>query len=201
MIIAVDIGNTNIVCGIFNNEKLEFIERISTDHNITDLEYLLKFKSILSLHEINIEEITGSVISSVVPAVSRSVFLALKRLTSVEPKMIGRNLKTDLNINIDNPKTLGSDLIVDAVAVINEYSVPAAVIDMGTATTISVIDKNKNYIGGMIIPGINISLEALTSRTSQLPKISLEAPESIIAKNTTDCMKSGIIFGTASQID
>ena len=148
MVIAVDIGNTNIVLGIFDNNNLRFIERISTDHNITSLEYALKFKSILDIHNINSKMITGSIISSVVPAVTQ---------------------------------------MTEA--------------DMGTATTFSVIDSKKRYIGGMILPGLNISLEALKSRTSQLPKIELSAPPDIIGKNTIDCMKSGMIYGTAAQID
>lgn len=201
MVIAVDIGNTNIVLGIFDNNNLKFIERISTDHNITSLEYALKFKSILDIHNINSKMITGSIISSVVPAVTQMTEAAIKRITGIEPKIVGKGLETGLEICIDTPNQLGSDLVVDAVAVCDEYKCPAVIIDMGTATTFSVIDSEKRYIGGMILPGLNISLEALKSRTSQLPKIELSAPPSIIGKNTIDCMKSGMIYGTAAQID
>ena len=201
MVIAVDIGNTNIVLGIFDNNNLRFIERISTDHNITSLEYALKFKSILDIHNINSKMITGSIISSVVPAVTQMTEAAIKRITGISPKIVGKGLETGLEICIDTPKQLGSDLVVDAVAVCDEYKCPAIIIDMGTATTFSVIDSKKRYIGGMILPGLNISLEALKSRTSQLPKIELSAPPDIIGKNTIDCMKSGMIYGTAAQID
>lgn len=201
MVIALDIGNTNIVLGIFKENKLEFIERISTDQNITALEYALKFKSILDIHNINTKMISGSIISSVVPSITQRTAEAIKRISKIEPKIVGKGLETNLEICIDTPSQLGSDLIVDAVAVCDEYKCPAIIIDMGTATTFSVIDKNKRYIGGMILPGLNISLEALKSRTSQLPKIELSAPPSIIGKNTVDCMKSGMVYGTAAQID
>lgn len=201
MVIALDIGNTNIVLGIFKKDKLEFIERISTDQNITALEYALKFKSILDIHNINTKMINGSIISSVVPSITQRTAEAIKRISKIEPKIVGKGLETNLEICIDTPAQLGSDLVVDAVAVCEEYKCPAIIIDMGTATTFSVIDKNKRYIGGMILPGLNISLEALKSRTSQLPKIELSAPPSIIGKNTIDCMKSGMVHGTAAQID
>lgn len=201
MIIAVDIGNTNIVLGLFNNDELIFIERISTDHYITGLEYVLKFKSIFDLHDIDTDKISGCIISSVVPSVTSSVAEAIGRLTGCRAETVTSDCETGININIDNPQSLGSDQIADAVAAVNEYPLPAAVIDMGTATTISVIDKNKNYLGGMILPGLNISLDALTKRTSQLPKISLDPPKNIIGKNTVECMKSGILLGTAAQID
>lgn len=201
MVIAVDIGNTNIVLGIFDNNNLKFIERISTDHNITSLEYALKFKSILDIHNINSKMITGSIISSVVPAVTQMTEAAIKRITGIEPKIVGKGLETGLEICIDTPNQLGSDLVVDAVAVCDEYKCPAVIIDMGTATTFSVIDSEKRYIGGMILPGLNISLEALKSRTSQLPKIELSAPPSIIGKNTIDCMKSGVIYSSAASLD
>nr|MCR5647587.1 type III pantothenate kinase [Acholeplasmatales bacterium] len=117
------------------------------------------------------------------------------------PYVIGPGIKTGLNIKIDNPQTLGSDRVCDAVCVIEEYKVPAIIIDMGTATTISVIDKNKNHIGGMIIPGIKTSLDSLSTNASQLPYISLDDPKVLIGKNTIDCMKSGIIYGNVALVD
>ena len=146
-------------------------------------------------------EIDGAIISSVVPPLTTILQTAVNKIIGKVPMVVGPGIKTGLNILMDNPKAMGADLIVDSVAGINEYGAPLIIIDMGTATTVSVIDKDKNYIGGMIIPGLRVSLESLVSRTSQLPRIGLEAPAKTIGKNTVDCMKSGILFGNASMID
>lgn len=119
----------------------------------------------------------------------------------MDSMVIGPGLKTGVNITLDNPAQLGSDLVVDAAAGIAEYPLPLIIFDMGTATTVSVIDENKNYLGGMIIPGVNVSLNAMISQTSQLPRISLEPPKRIIGKNTIECMKSGILYSTAASLD
>lgn len=201
MILAIDIGNTNIVIGCFKENKIEFTERLSTNHKSTELEYAILFKNVLEIHKIDLKRIDGGIISSVVPSLTNVIKKAMKKLTNAEVMLIGPGIKTGLNILMDNPAQLGSDLVVDAVAGINEYPVPLAILDMGTATTISVIDKNKNYLGGMIIPGIEVSLNSLVGGTSQLPKISLDPPKNIIGKNTIDCMKSGILYSNASSID
>lgn len=200
MILAVDIGNTNIVIGGFQ-DKFLFTERISTNHNKTAREYYIGIKNILSFNNIRCDMIKGAVISSVVPSVTGTVEKALSEITSGKILTVGYGADTGINILTDNPQQVGIDRIVDASAVANEYSLPAVVIDMGTATTISVIDSNRNFIGGIIMAGVKISLEALAGKTSQLPKVSFEPPENIIGKNTSDCMKSGIIYGTASCID
>ena len=194
MILAIDIGNTNIVIGCCDDEKIYFIERLSTNYPKTELEYAISFKNVLELYGIDASQIEGGIISSVVPPITNIV------RASVE-KVLGKTVKTGLNILMDNPAQVGSDRIVNAVAAINEYPAPLIIIDMGTATTFCVIDEKKNYIGGMILPGVRISLDALTSRTSQLSKISIEAPKKTIGKNTIDCMKSGIIHGNAACID
>lgn len=201
MILAIDIGNTNIVIGCFKGEKIEFTERLATNHKSTELEYAILFKNVLEIHHIDTTSIKGGIISSVVPSITTVIKKAMQKLTDMEVMIIGPGIKTGLNILIDNPAKLGSDLVVDAVAGINEYPVPLVIFDMGTATTISVIDKNKSYIGGVIIPGLEVSLNSLVGGTSQLPKISLEAPQSVIGKNTVDCMKSGILYSTAASID
>lgn len=201
MILAIDIGNTNIVLGCLKEETILFTERLSTDHAKTDLEHAISIKNVLELHHIDPQEIEGAIIGSVVPPITALIKQALKKIAGCEAMIVGPGLKTGLNILMDNPASVGSDLIVGAVAGIAEYSLPLVIIDMGTATTICVVDENKNYIGGMILPGIRVSLDSLTSRTSQLPRISLDPPKRLIGKNTIDCMKSGILYGNASCID
>lgn len=201
MILALDIGNTNIVIGCMEQEKCSFVERISTNHFKTELEYIVDFKTLLELYHIPIGDITGCIVASVVPPLNTIVIPALQKLLHISPLLVGPGVKTGLNILMDNPGQMGADLIVNAVAGLHYYSAPIIMIDLGTATTISVVDKNKNYIGGMILPGVRVSLDSLVNRTSQLPRISLEPPKKIIGKNTIDCMKSGIIMGQASCLD
>lgn len=201
MILAIDIGNTNIVIGCTKKEKVYFVERVSTNISKTELEYVVEFKTLFDLYHINVEEITGCIISSVVPPLNNIVSTAMEKLLHTAPLIVGPGIKTGLNILMDNPGQVGSDLIVNAVAGLKYYGAPIIMIDMGTATTISVVDENKNYIGGMILPGVKVSLESLVNRTSQLPRISLEAPKKIIGTNTIDCMKSGIIMGQAACMD
>lgn len=201
MILAIDIGNTNIVIGCCDDEKIYFIERLSTNYPKTELEYAISFKNVLELYGIDASQIEGGIISSVVPPITNIVRASVEKVLGKTVKIVGPGVKTGLNILMDNPAQVGSDRIVNAVAAINEYPAPLIIIDMGTATTFCVIDEKKNYIGGMILPGVRISLDALTSRTSQLSKISIEAPKKTIGKNTIDCMKSGIIHGNAACID
>ena len=201
MILAVDIGNTNIVIGCMEEEKIYFVERVSTDISKTELEYVVEFKTLLELYRIEMKEITGCIIASVVPPLNNVVKTAMEKLFKITPLLVGPGIKTGLNILMDNPGQVGSDLIVNAVAGLQYYGAPIIMIDMGTATTISVVDEKKNYIGGMILPGVKVSLDSLVNRTSQLPRISLEAPKKVIGKNTIDCMKSGIIMGQAACID
>ena len=141
------------------------------------------------------------IIASVVPPITSLIDQALQKLTGKKAMIVGPGIKTGLNILMDNPAQVGADLIVGAVAGIDQYPVPLILVDMGTATTITVIDRNKNYIGGMILPGLMVSLDSLTSRTSKLPRIGLDPPKKLIGKNTIDCMKSGILYGHASCID
>ncbi len=202
MILAIDIGNTNIVIGVIDkNDKIIFTGRLATDKLKTSDEYALLFSGMLEIKNINIKDIEGIVLSSVVPPLILTMKRAIKSLTGKTPLIVGPGLKTGLNIKIDNPAQLGCDLVADAVGAINKYPVPCMVLDMGTATTISVIDGEKNYLGGLIIPGVRISQDTLSSTTSQLPRISLEKPDNVIGKNTVDCMKSGAVYGTASMID
>ncbi len=203
MIFALDIGNTNIVLGMIDTktEEIIFTSRISSDHTKTVEEYAVLMRDVLGIRNITVSGITGSIISSVVPNLSQTVKSAVALLIGKEPIMVSSQIKTGLHIAIDEPDKLGKDLIVNAVAALETYPVPIVIFDMGTATTVSVIDKQGNYAGGMIIPGVGISLEALSNQASQLPHISLDAPPRLIGKNTTHCMQSGAVFGTAAMID
>jgi type III pantothenate kinase len=201
MILAIDMGNTNIVIGCIDDNKIHFTERISTDTSKTELEYAVLIKTVIELYDIKKSEINGAIISSVVPPLVNILKRAIEKLLLVTPLVVGPGVKNGLKILMDNPKQMGGDLVVDAVAGIHEYGAPLIIIDMGTATTISVIDKNKNYIGGMILPGVKVSLESLATKTSQLPSISLEHPKKVIGTNTIDCMESGIVYGQAACLD
>ncbi len=201
MILAVDIGNSNIVIGCFDKNEIMFVERISTNHQSTQMEYTVIIKNILELNGLVGEHIDGGIISSVVPPLTETLKSAMERLGCGEILVVGPGIKTGLKILLDNPVQLGSDRVADAVAAINLYPAPLILIDMGTATTVSVIDRNKSFLGGMIIPGMSVSLDSLTNRTSQLPKISLVPAKKVIGTNTVDCMKSGIINATASSLD
>lgn len=201
MVLAIDIGNSNIVLGCFEDEKILFIERLSTNHNNTALEYTIMIKNIIELNHLSNHSFQGGIISSVVPSVTHTVKEAVKRLTGKPVMVVSPGIKNGLKIKLDNPAQLGSDRVADAVAAVHDYPCPLIIIDMGTATTISVVDRDKNFLGGMIIPGLRVSLDSLTMRTSQLPKISLEPPKKVIGSNTVDCMKSGIIYSTAASID
>ncbi len=201
MILAIDIGNSNIVMGCIEGDEILFEARMATDSIKTSDQYCAEMKNMLSLFEVRPSQIEGSIVSSVVPPVSNSISLAILRLTGKTPMVVGPGLKTGLNIRIDNPAQAGSDLIVAAVAAIAQYGYPLTIIDMGTATTITVVDEKGCFIGGTIHPGVMLSLKALSSGTAQLPGISLEKPKKAIGSNTVDSMRSGILYGTAAMLD
>ena len=201
MILAIDVGNTNIVAGCCEGDKILLMERFTTNHHATILEYAILINAVLDMAKIKKESITGAIISSVVPAVTDTIKAAIKKLTGADALVVGPGLRTGLAIKTDNPAQLGSDLVVDAVAGISEYGAPLVIFDLGTATTVSVINARQEYIGGMIMPGVMISLNAMVSGTSQLPKISLDPPKKLVGTNTVDCMKSGILYGTAASMD
>ena len=202
MLLAVDIGNTNIVFGcVDRDQEIVVFERISTNHYATAAEYASLIKNILEMNSFRCSDIDDAIMSSVVPSVTNTVKEAIRKLFDVEVMVVGPGVKTGLNILIDNPRQLGSDQAVDAVAAINKYPVPLIIIDMGTATTISVVDKNKNYLGGLIMTGMRVAADALIQRTAQLPKIDFEMPPNIIGRNTIDSMKSGALYSNACAID
>lgn len=201
MILAIDIGNTNIVLGGIENGEILFEARMATDTAKTSDQYHMELKYMLKLFDVQVERLEGVILSSVVPQVLNSMHTAVIKMTGMDPIIVGPGIKTGLNVQVDNPKQVGSDLIVDAVAGVRIYGAPLIIVDMGTATTITVIDENRGFLGGCICPGVRISMNALTDSTAQLPGISLEAPKHAIGRNTVDCMRSGIMFGAAAMLD
>ena len=201
MLLTIDIGNTNITMGVYNKDELVFVSRLATDRSKTPDQYAVEFKQIFSLSEMPCNSFEGAAISSVVPELSGAMSSAVERVTGCKPMILGPGIKTGMNILIDNPAQLGADLLAGCVGAAALYPLPCLVIDLGTASKISVIDKNGAFCGCTIAPGIGISLDALSARTSQLPAISLKTPAKAIGKNTIDSMQSGTVFGYASMID
>ena len=201
MLLLIDIGNTNIVLGCYNNGKITQEARIATDLIKTSDQYCMDLKNLLLLYEIDQNTVEGVIISSVVPPVLNSVRTAVMKLTGKKPLVVGPGIKTGLNILLDNPASVGSDLVVGAVAALREYKPPLIMVDMGTATTIAVVDANGAYIGGSICTGVKVATEALAGRAAQLPGISLDTPKKAIGRNTIDAMRSGIMLGNACMID
>lgn len=201
MLLTVDIGNTNITLGAYNSNFLAFTARLATDTRKTDDQYAIEIKHILSLYNIESTDIEDCIIASVVPAVGRQISQAVSKLCQIVPLMLGPGVKTGLNIKIDNPAQLGADLVAGAVGAIDNYTMPCVVIDMGTASTISVLDKSGSFLGGIISAGVRLTLKALTENTALLSSIPIEAPKSIIGTNTTECMQSGLVYGTAAMLD
>jgi len=201
MILAIDIGNTNITIGGFSDDELSFVSRISTDASKTSDEYAVKIHHTLSLYDLEKSEVKGAIISSVVPPLNAIIKNAIRFIYDVEPLLVGPGIKTGINIHVDNPASVGSDLICACVAAHHIYGSPSLIVDMGTATKMMVMDKKGAFIGVSIIPGVLMGLKGLSMGTAQLPQVSLEAPKSVIGKNTADCMKSGVVFGNAALID
>ena len=201
MLLAIDIGNTNIVIGGIRDDQIVFEARIATDRIKTSDQYGVEIKNILSLFEVSVPEIEDCIISSVVPPVFNAVRTGIMKVIGKAPLVVGPGIKTGLNIQVDTPSQVGSDRIVIAVAALAEYKPPLILLDLGTATTIELVGEGNTYMGGCIIPGVRISLDALTSRTAQLPGINLDTPKKVIGKNTVDCMRSGIMHGTAAMVD
>ena len=201
MLLAIDIGNTNLVVGCFKGDTLAFKMRIATDYNRTSDQYGVEIKNMLEAFGVNREDISDCIISSVVPQVFHSVRTGVVKVIGKQPIVVGPGLKTGIDIHMDVPGQVGSDRIVVAVAALEEYAAPLMIIDMGTATTIEVVLPPKTYVGGVIFPGVKLSLDALTSRAAQLPGISLDKPKQVVGKNTVDCMRSGMMYGTAAMLD
>ena len=201
MILAIDVGNTNIVLGGIRDGRQVFSARLASDRQKTAEEYALSIGGILRMYGAEPKDVEGGILSSVVPYLRSVLPDAVKLLCGVELMVVGSGIRTGLNIRMDDPATVGSDLIVSAVAAKDKYKTPLAIIDMGTATTLVVIDQKGDYVGGMIIPGLWTSMNALSAHAAQLPYIDLNGPAKLVGTNTIDCMRSGAINGTAAMLD
>ena len=202
MILALDVGNTNIVLGVIENGQIGAVApRLATDPHKSAYEYAVAMESVLDFVGIDATEAEGAILSSVVWPLTSTLQTAVKMLTGKTALVVGAGLKTGLNICIDDPGQVGANLVVGAVAGIALAPPPLIIIDMGTATTITVVDEGNKFLGGAILPGLNLSMEALASGTSLLPYVSLEAPKKVISTNTVECMQSGAIFGSAAMLD
>ncbi|AOZ92796.1 type III pantothenate kinase [Paenibacillus crassostreae] len=201
MILVVDIGNTNIVLGIYKNSELTHHFRLSTARQSTIDEFGVMIYNLFRMSNIAVDEIEGVIIASVVPPLVNVFEEMCLKFIHITPLVVGPGIKTGLNLRYENPREVGADRIVNAVAAVSQYKGPLVVVDFGTATTFDCIDHEGNYLGGAIVPGIGIATEALYQRASKLPRIELEKPKKVIGRNTVHAMQAGIIFGYAGQVD
>jgi len=201
MILTIDIGNSNIVIGGVEGQEILFEARIRTEATKTSDEYCVDLKILMDVYGVKPKTVEGAIIASVVPQVLNSIQTAVKKLTGKVALVVGPGLKTGLNILLENPSQTGADLVVGCVAALREHKPPMIIVDMGTATTMVVLDKNGALVGGCICPGVKISMDALTERTALLPGLQLDQPKKAIGRNTIDCMRSGIMMGAACMLD
>ncbi|WP_296826083.1 type III pantothenate kinase [uncultured Megasphaera sp.] len=201
MLLVIDVGNTNIVLGIFKGQELVDHWRVSTDRLRTTDEYGVLIRHLFYLNGVNSEEIDAIIISSVVPPVMPTLERMCQRYFGLTPLVIGPGVKTGMDIKYDNPREVGADRIVNAVAAYEKFGGPVIIIDFGTATTFCAVDKKGTYLGGAICPGIGISTDALVQRTAKLPRIEVVQAEKVICRNTVESMQAGVFYGFVGQVD
>lgn len=201
MIFVLDVGNTNTVLGVYEEDELKYHWRIETSRNKTEDEYGMVIKSLLEHVGMSFSDISGIIVSSVVPPIMFALERMCNKYFNIKPLVVGPGIKTGLNIKLENPREVGADRIVNAVAGIYLYGAPLVIVDFGTATTYCYVDEDKQYMGGAIAPGINISTEALYSRAAKLPRIEIARPDDIVGKNTISAMQAGILFGYVGQVE
>src|SRR5690625_510468 len=201
LLLVIDVGNTNIVFGVYQGKSLLYNWRIATEKNRTSDEYGLLFEQIFRYHKLNIRSVTVIIISSVVPPLMNTLAVMGKKYFGLEPIIVGPGIRTGINIKYDNPKEVGADRIVNAVGGYNKYRGPLILVDFGTAITFDAISETGDYLGGAITPGITISMEALFMRTAKLPKVEVERPDNVIGKNTVESIQSGIVYGYVGLVD
>lgn len=202
MLLAIDVGNSNTSVGLFGKDgTLQFLASLDTDSRKTADQISIDLMNLFKLYDYDYKDVTGAILCSVVPPLNFMMQKALTRLLGKPPMVVGPGVKTGLNLRLTVQTQVGADIVADAVAALEKFQPPIVTIDMGTATTIGVISEGRTYEGGLLLPGVNVSLEALSHRAAQLPDISLQHPKSLIGKNTEDCMRSGIVYGTASMLD
>ncbi|MFJ8248085.1 type III pantothenate kinase [Peribacillus asahii] len=201
MIFVLDVGNTNTVLGVYEDDILKYHWRIETNRHKTEDEYGMVIKSLLQHEGLSFDQFDGMIISSVVPPIMFALERMCKKYFGIKPLVVGPGIKTGLDIKYENPREVGADRIVNAVAGIHEFGSPLIIVDFGTATTYCYINEDKQYMGGAIAPGINISTEALYSKAAKLPRIEISRPEGVIGKNTVSAMQSGILYGYVGQVE
>lgn len=201
MILVIDVGNTNTVFGVYDGKKLLNHWRMETSKGKTSDEYGMFIVSLLSYEKIDVGKIEAVVIASVVPPIMYSLEHAIRKYFKLEPMVVGTGIKTGINIKYENPREVGADRIINAVAALELYGGPLIIVDFGTATTFCAVSSKGEYLGGVICPGIKISAEALFQKTAKLPKIDLVKPETVIGRNTVSSMQSGIIYGYVGEVD
>ena len=202
MLLAVDVGNSTTSVGLFDeNKHLCFLARLNTDSRKTADQICIDLINVFTLYHYDYQDVTGSILCSVVPPINFMMEKALTRLLGKPPMVVGPGVKTGLNIRMAVQTQVGANIVADAVSALEKFKAPIITIDMGTATSIGVISRDRTYEGGLLLPGVNVSLEALSRQTAQLPAISLDHPKALIGKTTEDCMRSGIIYGTAGMLD
>ena len=201
MILAVDIGNSNIVFGGVEDSRIVFESRIRTEATKTSDEYCIDLKILLEVNRVDPACVDGAIIASVVPEVLNSMKTAIRKLTGKQALVVGPGIRTGLDIGVENPGQTGADIVAGCVAALREHTPPLIVVDMGSATTMMVVDKKGTFVGGSISPGVKMSLDALTDRTALLPGLQLDQPRQVIGRNTNDAMRSGIMLGAAAMLD
>lgn len=201
MLFVIDVGNTNIVLGVYEGDELKYHWRLSTNRNRTEDEYGMYINDLLQFHDLSFQDFNGIIISSVVPPIMSALEKMCSKYFHIKPLIIGPGIKTGLNIKYENPREVGADRIVNAVAGIELYGSPLVLVDFGTATTFCYIDEEKNYMGGAIAPGIGISTEALYTKASKLPRIEISKPPHVVGRNTVHAMQAGIFYGYVGQVD
>ncbi len=201
MLLVLDMGNTNITLGVYRGKELLLQSRIATDPTKMEDQYAVELMDLLRLYKIEANSFVGAIIASVVPPLNHALCEAVRKVTGITPLLVGPGTKTGLNIRIDNPASLGADLIVGAVAAVERVGYPCIIWDLGTATTVTVVDKDGAFRGGAIMPGVMTALHSLARNTSLLPHIGIETPQKVIGANTTACLQSGAVYGNAAMMD
>ena len=201
MLAAIDVGNTNIVIALYHKDAMHKSWRMSTDQNRSGDELGMMMLSFLGVEGISASEVDDVIISSVVPPIMHSLTNAVRKYLNCEPIIIGPGVKTGLNIRYDNPREVGADRIVNAVAAVHKYGAPAIIVDFGTATTYCAIDRKGDYLGGVITPGVRISMDALFEQASKLPRVEIIKPDKVIGRNTVSSMQAGAVYGQVGQVD
>ncbi len=201
MLLVLDMGNTNITLGVYKGERLLLQSRIATDRTKMEDQYAVELMDLLRLYRLEADSFSGAILASVVPPLNHALCGAVQKVTGLTPLLVGPGTKTGVNIRIDNPATLGADLLVGAVAAVEQVGAPCIIWDLGTATTVTVVDKEGAIRGGAIMPGVMTALNSLAANTSLLPHISVDTPDRVVGSNTTACLQSGAVYGTAATID